>query len=218
MHRLRGSLTALTGASILAVAASAAAAPVTVGGGPRGGTAMTFTGSVIEAGRYFTFYGHLTGVRGWSDATVYAGSRTPARSRLTFVAITELQPHGRTTVGLRRFSVASRGQMRIFYQQTPQAAGEDPASYAAGPTIAVGLADLTALVVPRKARGKTVRVRLAGTMVMQTSRPFTVGGVSYQLGTRGLRVRLSGKGAGIVTDVYLPAARLNVAGQATVLR
>jgi hypothetical protein len=218
MHRLRGLVASLTGAAVLAVAASAAAAPVVVGAGPKGTTVLSFDGTVAEAGQFFTLYGHLTGVRGWSDATVFAGARRPSLARLTFVATTELQVGGRSTVGLRRFSVKSRGTLRIFLQTTPGTTPDDPLSYTSGTPVAMADAKLKALFIPVARTGTTVRAVLTGGLVIRQSRPFSIGGVQYQLGSPGMRVRVAANGNGIVKDIYLPAAEVNIAGRATVTR
>ena len=218
MHRLRGIVAPLTGAALLAVAAPVAAAPVVVGAGPAGTVALSFDGKVSEAGRYFTFYGHFTGVRGWSDATVFAGSRKPALARLTFVATTELVFRGRSTVGLRRFSVKSRGPLRIFLQTEPGTTPDDIVSFTSDSPIALADARLKALVIPVGRKGPAARAVLTGTLALLQSRPFTIGGVSYQLGSRGMRIRVAATGPGVVKDILLPAAELNVAGRATVSR
>jgi hypothetical protein len=215
MHRRRGLLAPLVGAAMLAVAAPPASA-VIVGTGPAGTIALRFDGRVAEAGRYFTFYGHLTAVRGWSDATVFAGPRRPSRARLTFVATTELTR--RSTVGLRRFSVESRGQLRVFLQTLPGATFDDPVSFTSPIVVAIAEAHIRTLVVPVAARGGAVRTSVTGTLTLSANRPFSLFGASYQLGSPGMRVRLVARGTGNVSNIYLPAAELSIAGRATVAR
>jgi len=216
MHRLRGLVAPLAGAAVLSAAAPVAAAPVVVAAGPGGTVALSFDGKVSEAGRFFTFYGHVTGVRGWSDATVFAGSPNPTKARLTFVATTELIFKGRSTVGLRRFSVRSRGPLRFFLQTEPGTTPGDIVSFTSDLPVALADAQLKALVVPTGATGPKVRAVLTGTLRLQQSKPFTISGVQYQLGARGMRIRVAANGQGVVKDRFLPAAELNVAGRATV--
>jgi hypothetical protein len=200
---------------MVAVAAPPAGA-VIVGTGPAGTIAMRFDGRVAEAGRYFTFYGHLTAVRGWSDSTVFAGPRRPSRARLTFVATTELTR--RSTVGLRRFSVESHGQLRVFLQPRPGTSIDDPTSFISGIVVATAEARLRTLVIPVAPRGGAVRASVTGVLTLKGSRTFSLFGVPYQLGSRGMRVRLVASGTGNVSDILLPAAELNIAGQAMVAR
>jgi hypothetical protein len=200
---------------MLAVAAPAANA-VIVGTGPAGTIALRFDGRVAEAGRFFTFYGHLTAVRGWSDAAVFAGPRRPSRARLTFVATTELSR--RSTVGLRRFSIESRGQLRVFLQTLPGTTADDPVSFTSPIVVAIAEARLRTLVVPVAARGGAVRTTVTGVLTLSASRPFSLFGTSYQVGSPGLRVRLVARGNGKVSDFLLPAAELRIAGRATVAR
>ncbi|MGH7267896.1 MAG: hypothetical protein ACREMB_24025 [Candidatus Rokuibacteriota bacterium] len=124
-------LTSRLATALLVVLASASPGPAE----GAGTLTVEFLGRSEQAGASVTHFGYLTHVDGMDDAALFSDPavRTEATARFTFVATTTLNAR-HVLDGI--IVTAAPGTLTIVGQDVPGASFADPASFAAGSTLA----------------------------------------------------------------------------------
>jgi hypothetical protein len=202
----RRTVLAGAGVGLAAAAAPAAAATTRRLGEPSDGTAAAEVfGQIAQEGDSLTGYGYLTRLSGLADSRLFSGAHTEAGARLTFSASAAVRArymHGAIV------SVTGTGTIGFHLD-----AGGDfanPPSFADGPLIASFRArfqNVAAVTAPNQAV-----TTLTGELLQTRAATFTLGGRRYQLGHKGLRLRMTVTGQGSRTNPSPPRAVFDVAG------
>jgi len=226
---------ATAAAATLALAGPAVAAPVSVGTGRPGQTALEFVGKVDQQGADFTYYGYLSYVRGLGDAELFTApgiDQSASTARFTFLARTRMV---RRTVIENVFAIASTGSFTI-YLNPGGASFDEPSSFAAGRAVATsGVRFQNVITVlpsaagpapgsgagpgPGQADGLPSAISTGtGGAEQRSSSVFTLGGREYRMGRRGFDLRLLLSGFGVLLEPTAPRAVLFLAGNAAVAK
>jgi hypothetical protein len=205
---------------------AAAAGPVEVGAAIGGVNAVEFVGRVDQNGGSFVSYGYLTHISGLTDTLLFSGTLpfvNETNAHFTFYTtatltsryvITGAFPAISPSLTSSVFVIDAIGQTVYYYTSTPGGTFADPTSFAAGiPIVTATVRSQNVLNVQSPGKG-------LGTNFSEFTQagvsPFTLDGITYQLGQVGLMERLFSTGEGINTDPLTPKSFTVLSGNAIV--
>ena len=210
--------TAVVGAGLgsLPVADSVAAtASGQVGIAPVGRNASGLVGRIDQNGGSFLGYGFFTLISGLSQARLFSNQGNPlseSTAHFTFYGTASLVQ--RSVMDNRVFVIDVGGTLGYYYQVSPSASFNDPASFARGMRVATSefkLQDVLSTIAANEGV-----VALEGPVRQLSSRPFRHQGRLLRLGHRNLQTQLVATGRGTRTEPTTPVVRLSIAGSQVV--
>jgi hypothetical protein len=179
------------------------------GGSESADNAVELSGQIDQVGPKFTGYGFVTRLEGVepSAMTESGGSEISERdARVTFVFDAGLQ--SRAAVG-DSFSIGSEGTLTFYLDDQPGADFNDSGSFAAGEQVAKGTLRVTD-VVTVYAPNSGIQTA-TGSLEVDDSSSFDLGGENASIGEGEYRVTLTGRGTR--TDALIPESHFDFAGQ-----
>jgi hypothetical protein len=191
--------------------APAAASTVEVGTGLPGLNLYEFVGRVDQAGVAFTGYGYLSYVKGMDNSQIFSNPLNPSEGTAHFTYYATATLTSRAVIS-SIFAIDSVGPITFYYQPTPSAAFDNPASFAAGTPIATGVIRYQSILnVQAPNQGISDGI---GEFVQATAGPFSIGGTTYQFGQAGMVERMTTFGQGTRLDALLPKSFVVLSGNA----
>jgi hypothetical protein len=193
---------------------STAATTVDVGMPQPGQNSMEFVGIVDQDGLNFTYYGYVTYLAGASNSLLFTGpfTQTEDTARFTF--------HGTATMTERAiisnvFNLNAAGTITFYYDESPGADFDNPASFIRGTAIATSTTrfhNVLSVIAPNTG----VATGMAE-LTQTATEPFEVSGQTYYLGRTGMQQRFTYSGSGVRLEPTTPRAIIIIAadGQVT---
>ncbi|HLC20505.1 MAG TPA: hypothetical protein VJM10_00155, partial [Candidatus Methylomirabilis sp.] len=184
-----------------------------VGVPSHGENALEFLGRSDQDGLAVTHYGYFTHIFGLADAELFSNpaNRTEATARFTFSATTTL--NARHELGNIIVTTAP-GTLTIYFNETPGADFNQPASFANGHPIATFSVRYHNVL---NTQGPNEGIISAAVELVQLSAsPFTLNERHHRLGRHGLRERIRASGQGTRTQVDPVRAFFLLGGEATI--
>ncbi len=192
---------------------AAAAGPVEVGAAIGGVNAVEFVGRVEENGPTFVSYGYLTHISGLTDTLLFSTTSPLSEYTAHFTFYTSATLTARSVIS-GVFILDSAGTTVYYYHSTAGADFGNPASFDSG--IPIVTATIRSQNI-NNVQAPNVGVDANFAEFTQTGvSPFTLSGISYQLGSVGILKRLFYTGENTRTDPVTPKSFTVMAGNAVV--
>jgi len=171
---------------------------IIVGNPSKGKSAWEFLGRSDQSGPDVTHYGYLTHIFGLADDMLFSdpNTRTEATARFTFFATTTLT--SRHELG-NLIVTAAPGTLTVYFNDTPGSDFNDPESFASGQPIAtfsVHYHNILNVQAPDQGISSAT-----ADLQQLNADPFTLDGLRYRMGRKGLRERVVTTGQGTRTQV-----------------
>jgi hypothetical protein len=186
---------------------------IEVGSAVAGRNATEFVGRIDQNGGDFASYGYLTHISGLTDTLLFSvfPTTTEASAHFTYYATATLTSRA-VISGV--FVIDSVGVTVYYYNPTPGATFDVPASFTAGtPIVTATIRSQNILNVQAPNLGISTNF---GEFTQTGVSPFDLSGTTYQLGRVGLLERTFSTGEGTRTDPITPQSFLVVSGNAVV--
>jgi hypothetical protein len=189
---------------------------VEIAAAPVGQTAFEFVAQIDQSGFDLNIYGYVTHVSGIDASVLFAEGTSPAERNESDAYLT-MQATG--TIYARSvlqsiFNTNAQLTLTIYYNETPAASFDDPASFAAGTPVATYTLRLQNIL---NVQSPDVGIANSGGDSVQTfSEAFTLNEYTLQFGRVGMVSRLSAFGQGFRQSEEPLAVRLLTAGNSIV--
>lgn len=181
---------------------------------PTGQTAYEFVAQIDQSNLDLTIYGYLTDISGLSSDALFTKDTNPAQ-RGESSAFFTLQATGKIyarSVLQSIFDTNADLTLTVYYNETPGAAFDKPASFAAGVPVAVYDVSLQNIL---NVQSPDVGIANSnGDSVQTASTPFTFNGQQMTFGQVGLAQHMNAFGQGFRQSQVPLAVRLLTAGNA----
>ena len=179
--------------------------------GESGSNALEFIGRVDQTGPSFNGYGYVTHVDGIDDSELFTGSPISASektARITFSFKTQLSSRAALE---DVFALHSKGTIDFFFNATPAASFDDPASFSKGEAVGSGPLDFQS-TISVYAPDKGI-FDAAGSLTFDQVSDFDLDGSTQSLAEKGQTQRVNLAGTGARSNAVLPKSVINFAGR-----